>query len=33
MWGKNGYVYFEIHRENHNLDRDRNQFKLVSVMI
>lgn len=26
----NGDVYFKIHRENHNLDRARNQFKLVS---
>ena len=25
----NGDVYFKIHRENHNLDRARNQFKLV----
>ena len=26
----NGDVYFSIHRENHNLDRSRTQFKLVS---
>ena len=26
----NGDVYFGIHRENHNLDRARTQFKLVS---
>ena len=26
----NGDIYFTIHRENHNLDRARNQFKLVS---
>ena len=26
----NGDVYFQIHRENHNLDRCRTQFKLVS---
>lgn len=26
----NGDVYFKIHRENHNLDRARNQFKLVA---
>ena len=26
----NGDVYFKIHRPNHNLDRARNQFKLVS---
>ena len=25
----NGDVYFKIHRENHNLDRARNQFALV----
>lgn len=25
----NGDTYFKIHRENHNLDRARNQFKLV----
>ena len=25
----NGDIYFKIHRENHNLDRARNQFKLV----
>ena len=25
----NGDVYFRIHRESHNLDRARNQFKLV----
>lgn len=28
----NGDVYFKIHRENQNLDRARNQFKLVSDM-
>ena len=28
----NGDVYFRIHREGHNLDRARNQFKLVSDM-
>lgn len=28
----NGDIYFKIHRENHNLDRARNQFKLVSDM-
>ena len=28
----NGDVYFKIHRENHNLDRARTQFKLVSDM-
>jgi len=27
-----GDVYFKIHREGHNLDRARNQFKLVSEM-
>ena len=26
----NGDVYFKIHREKHNLDRARNQFKLVA---
>lgn len=26
----NGDTYFKIHRENHNLDRARNQFKLVA---
>ena len=26
----NGDIYFKIHRENHNLDRARNQFKLVA---
>lgn len=26
----NGDTYFKIHREHHNLDRARNQFKLVS---
>ena len=26
----NGDTYFKVHRENHNLDRARNQFKLVS---
>ena len=25
----NGDTYFRVHRENHNLDRARNQFKLV----
>ena len=29
----NGDTYFKIHRENHNLDRARNQFKLVRDMI
>ncbi|MBQ9080856.1 MAG: ROK family protein [Clostridia bacterium] len=28
----NGDVYFKIHREKHNLDRARNQFKLLSDM-
>lgn len=28
----NGDTYFKIHREKHNLDRARNQFKLVSDM-
>lgn len=28
----NGDTYFKIHRENHNLDRARNQFKLVADM-
>ena len=28
----NGDVYFKIHRENHNLDRCRNQFALLSDM-
>jgi hypothetical protein len=28
----NGDVYFKIHREDHNLDRARTQFKLVSDM-
>lgn len=28
----NGDVYFRIHRENHNLDRARTQFKLVAEM-
>ncbi len=28
----NGDTYFKIHRENHNLDRCRTQFKLVSEM-
>lgn len=28
----NGDTYFKIHRENHNLDRCRTQFKLVSDM-
>ena len=27
-----GDVYFRIHRENHNLDRCRTQFKLVKDM-
>lgn len=27
-----GDIYFKIHRENHNLDRARNQFKLVADM-
>ena len=26
----NGDTYFKIHRENHNLDRCRTQFKLVA---
>ena len=26
----NGDTYFKIHRERHNLDRARNQFKLVA---
>ena len=26
----NGDTYFKIHRKNHNLDRARNQFKLVA---
>ena len=26
----NGDTYFKIHRPNHNLDRARNQFKLVA---
>ena len=26
----NGDTYFKIHREHHNLDRARNQFKLVA---
>lgn len=25
-------IYFKIHRENHNLDRARTQFKLVADM-
>lgn len=29
----NGDTYFKIHRENHNLDRARNQFKLVADMM
>ena len=29
----NGDTYFRIHRENHNLDRARNQFKLVREII
>ncbi len=28
----NGDTYFKIHRENHNLDRCRTQFKLVRDM-
>ena len=28
----NGDTYFKIHREHHNLDRARNQFKLVSEL-
>ena len=28
----NGDIYFKIHREGHNLDRARTQFKLVSDM-
>lgn len=28
----NGDVYFKVHRPNHNLDRARNQFKLVADM-
>lgn len=28
----NGDTYFKIHRENHNLDRARNQFKLIEDM-
>ena len=28
----NGDTYFRIHRENHNLDRCRTQFKLVAEM-
>jgi len=28
----NGDTYFKIHREHHNLDRARNQFKLVAEM-
>jgi hypothetical protein len=28
----NGDTYFKIHREHHNLDRARNQFKLVQDM-
>lgn len=27
-----GDVYFKVHRENHNLDRARTQFKLVADM-
>lgn len=27
-----GNVYFKVHRENHNLDRARTQFKLVADM-
>lgn len=29
----NGDIYFKIHRENHNLDRARNQFKLCKEII
>ena len=29
----NGDTYFKIHREHHNLDRARNQFKLVKDML
>ena len=29
----NGDTYFKIHRENHNLDRARNQFKLVQEIL
>ena len=28
-----GDIYFRIHRENHNLDRSRTQFKLVDDML
>ena len=28
----NGDTYFRVHRDGHNLDRARNQFKLVSDM-
>ena len=28
----NGDTYFKIHRENHNIDRARTQFKLVADM-
>jgi hypothetical protein len=28
----NGDVYFRVHREGHNLDRARTQFKLVREM-
>jgi hypothetical protein len=28
----NGDVYFKIHREGHNLDRCRTQFKMVTEM-
>ena len=28
----NGDVYFRIHRDSHNLDRARTQFKLVADM-
>lgn len=28
----NGDIYFKIHRENHNLDRARTQFKMVADM-
>lgn len=28
----NGDIYFKVDRENHNLDRARNQFKLMADM-
>ena len=28
----NGDTYFKVHRENHNLDRARTQFKIVADM-